>query len=107
MPIDCWTISTLREFTLMAKFDKFPDKCRIPKEKVDIKLNAAKSKLLGTHRIVVENHKDIEGLEKFALENGWKGILALEDDNRNRGRLRGHLRGVAKKIGGKVKFIKF
>ncbi|KAI5317279.1 hypothetical protein L3X38_036986 [Prunus dulcis] len=38
------------------------------------KCDAAKGKLRGTQRIVVENHKDINGLRKFTLKTKWKGI---------------------------------
>jgi len=91
----------------MDKFLKDPSKSRIPVEEAQNKYDTAVVKLKGTQRIVVENHKDMNGLKKFALRTKWKGIVAIEDDDRNRGRLRGHLRWVAKKIDAEVKFIKF
>ncbi|ONH94702.1 hypothetical protein PRUPE_7G026700 [Prunus persica] len=93
---------------MMAKFICYPSKCRIPmQEAKKNKCDAAKGKLRGTQRIVVENHKDINGLRKFTLKTKWKGIVAIEDDNKNRGKLRGHLRSVAKEIDSEIKFLKF
>ncbi|KAL6272691.1 hypothetical protein ACE6H2_023383 [Prunus campanulata] len=95
---NCWTTSTLREINLQAKFIRYPSKCRIPMQDAKNKCDVVEVKLLETQRIVVENHKDINRLRKFALKTKWNGIVAIEDDNINREKLQIHLRSVAEEI---------
>ncbi|KAL6272698.1 hypothetical protein ACE6H2_023390 [Prunus campanulata] len=82
----------------MAKFIRYPSKCLILMYEAKNKCDVVEAKLRGTQRIVVENHKDINRLRKFALKTKWNSIVDIEDDNINRERLQSHLRSVAKEI---------